>query len=731
MTLTHSPMSTAVPAITAPHAPSNAVAVHVLELGDGRAADPSRGGAKAANLATAVGAGLPVLPGFVLTTDGTAAFIDGEGSVELFSELSTALGHAWELLSAHGRHSLVVRSSSTVEDLGTTSMAGVFESVLDVDGWDEFTAAVRTVAASGRDVPGLERAPMAILVQPMLRPRLGGVLFGADPVTNRRDRLVVAAVEGGPDRLVGGRLDGAHYTLTTSGRVVESSGSLGALRRRDLHALANLARRAAELFGGPQDIEWAIDHDGTVWLLQSRAITTLGPDPATAAGPLFGAGPIAETFPRPLEVLEQDLWLDPLRDGLRAALELTGSAAPRLLRTSPIVIGVGGRLAADLDLLGMAPRRRTLWRRLDPRPPARRLGAAWRVGRLRAAFPLLADDIIGDLDEVLLAVDSLDQLDDLQLVGLIERAQPALRTAHTYEVLAGALWGAAGPAPSTTGSVSGAGIALTALAAGRSANLADAEIIATTPGVLALVPPRIGEPPTLPNVPLRLSTLSIGSNPDAAVRTTVGTASDRAIQREALRMRVRWLHELMARSAWELAGRLVDRHAIDDRNDIVHLRLSELRAMVAGHGAPVELVGRRHVPVVDELSAAFRLTSDGTPVPVIVERSTANGAGGGRGSGRVVHAPSPPGDGDVLVVATLDPDLAPLLPRLGGLVAETGSVLSHLAILAREFGVPTVVGVADARRRFLPGSYVTVDGASGDVVATPEPDDALPLEVAA
>ena len=296
MTLTHSPLTTPIPPpIMSPGAPANAATVHVLELGDRRAAEPTRSGAKAANLATAAGAGLPVLAGFVLTTDGTAAFINGDVS----SELSSALGHAWELLSAHGQHSLVVRSSSTVEDLGTTSMAGVFESVLDVDGWDEFTAAVRTVAASGRDVPGLERAPMAILVQPMLRPRLGGVLFGADPVTNRRDRLVVAAVEGGPDRLVGGRLDGAHYTLTTSGRVVESSGSLGSLRRRDLHALANLARRAAELFGGPQDIEWAIDHDGSVWLLQSRAITTLGPDPATAVGPLFGAGPIAETFPRP------------------------------------------------------------------------------------------------------------------------------------------------------------------------------------------------------------------------------------------------------------------------------------------------------------------------------------------------------------------------------------------------------------------------------------------------
>ena len=55
------------------------------------------------------------------------------------------------------------------------------------------------------------------------------------------------------------------------------------------------------------------------------------------------------------------------------------------------------------------------------------------------------------------------------------------------------------------------------------------------------------------------------------------------------------------------------------------------------------------------------------------------------------------------------------LGRAGGLVAETGSPLSHLAILARELGVPTVVGVEGAATRFPPGSLVMVDGTSGDV----------------
>ena len=103
-----------------------------------------------------------------------------------------------------------------------------------------------------------------------------------------------------------------------------------------------------------------------------------------------------------------------------------------------------------------------------------------------------------------------------------------------------------------------------------------------------------------------------------------------------------------------------------------------------------------------------------------------HGAGGGRGSGPV-HVYSAAGtgtasaaatsvaDGAVLVVPTLDPALAPLLPGLGGLVAETGSVLSHLAILAREYGVPTVVGLDGATERFAEGTWVVVDGTTGEV----------------
>jgi len=77
-------------------------------------------------------------------------------------------------------------------------------------------------------------------------------------------------------------------------------------------------------------------------------------------------------------------------------------------------------------------------------------------------------------------------------------------------------------------------------------------------------------------------------------------------------------------------------------------------------------------------------------------------------------------------VCTLDPALAAALPGLAGLVAETGSTLSHLAILAREFGVPTAVAVHDALRRFPEGTRLVVDGTTGEVTDLGPPEEETP-----
>jgi pyruvate,water dikinase len=641
------------------------------------ALDPAVAGNKAAALARALRLRLPVLPGAVLTTTAPA----GSGSAAVRASLIEA---ATALAGAGGR--LAVRSSSPLEDSTTSARAGAFTTVLDVAP-DDVLAAVAEVRASAAG------GPMAVLLQPMLDARVGGVLFGLDPVTGRRDRLVVESVEGGPVDLVAGRVTAARTVLTRRGRLVEASGPEARLDRRTRRSLASLASTAARALGtGPQDIEWAVDGGARVWLLQSRPVTAAARP--VGRGPLLGPGPLAETLPGPLTPLEADLWAEPLRQAVTEAVAAVGVVPGAALRSSPVVTLVGGRPAADLELLGVAPGRRGVLARLDPRPPAHRLVAAWRVGRLRRALPLLAAALTEPVDRDLAAVPALDQLADDVLARLLERTREALRAVSGHEVLAGLL------EPEAAGGATGAGAGLAALARGRAAGLDDAEVLARWPEVLALLAPGLAEPDALPPTP--------SSAPDVTV--------DDLGPREALRLRGRWLQELAGRAASELGARAVERGL--DPATVPLLTVAELVAVVGGAPAPAD-VETRAVVAGPPLPAAFRVADDGTVVPQRVPGSApgaGQGAGGGRGAGVVVEldgAAPPPGT--VLVVGTLEPALAGVLPGLAGLVAETGSVLSHLAITARELGVPTVVGVPDARERFPAGVRLVVDGTTGAV----------------
>lgn len=172
----------------------------------------------------------------------------------------------------------------------------------------------------------------------------------------------------------------------------------------------------------------------------------------------------------------------------------------------------------------------------------------------------------------------------------------------------------------------------------------------------------------------------------------------------------------MARVCEEAGTRMVRAGLIDDVADLHLLSQEELMNSLSARrpaGSVLDRVARQDTP---PLPTTFRLTSEGAIVPEASDdASEGRGAGGGRGKGTVCVDVDMVKAGDVLVVRTLDPDLAPVLPGLGGLVSETGSVLSHLAILAREFGIPTVVNVAGALNRYPQGATVVVDGSSGEV----------------
>ena len=123
----------------------------------------------------------------------------------------------------------------------------------------------------------LEDVAMAVVVQQMIDSQKSGVMFTVDPVHGRKDRMVVEAARGLGEAVVSGETTPDNYTLSREG-VVKKSKIVDAervLTDEECAALARMGQKLAQLHGVPQDIEWAFDADGDLYLLQSRPITTI------------------------------------------------------------------------------------------------------------------------------------------------------------------------------------------------------------------------------------------------------------------------------------------------------------------------------------------------------------------------------------------------------------------------------------------------------------------------
>ncbi len=265
------------------------------------AVDSPHAGAKARALARAQQGGLQV-PSWVVLSD--AAFYSSLTPaqrdtlhanqsavasivevVSLSGPVRSTIEAALRTLCPHGEL-LAVRSSACDEDGDVCSFAGQLESFLNVAPGDvlDRVLAVWRSAYSNRILAyrrehglGLAPRPPAVILQQMVAPQAAGVAFSADPVSGRRGVAVVSAVHGYGDVLVAGLADADTWRVGRGGeilqRTVAGHPSNAVLTDDQVRAVAGLARQAARLFGGPQDIEWAIA-DRLV-LLQSRPITSI------------------------------------------------------------------------------------------------------------------------------------------------------------------------------------------------------------------------------------------------------------------------------------------------------------------------------------------------------------------------------------------------------------------------------------------------------------------------
>jgi len=221
-----------------------------------------------------------------------------------------------EILDAHrqlcGEHRdcpLAVRSSATTEDSEDASFAGLQDTYLWVTGAGATLKCVRSCWASLYSVPSIvyrrkhgipeNIVAMAVVVQQMVDARTAGVMFTRSPLTGDRSVITIEATWGlgsavvsgevTPDRFVISKITAEisvrnisdkhvrHLPLAGGGvaevKTPDQMRRAPSLSDAELTELRDIGRKVERLYGKPQDIEWAIDRTGRVFLLQSRPET--------------------------------------------------------------------------------------------------------------------------------------------------------------------------------------------------------------------------------------------------------------------------------------------------------------------------------------------------------------------------------------------------------------------------------------------------------------------------
>jgi len=539
--------------------------------------------------------------------------------------------------------------------------------------------------------------------------------------------------------------------------------------------VARLARDVERALGGPQDVEWACAPDGTVHLLQARPMTAL-PERVDWTPPAPGhwmrTFRLGEWLPDPMTPLFADWLLPALEAGYAAGMrDSTGVAVP--FRTAAIhgwyytappamdpwavlrLLARGRRRLVRVLVNGLVVARR------DParadRSVLRELADEWREGLL-PRYRSAVEAATADLDAAGLDAAAGPAASPAELVGVVaELADLAGRYLWSLAIVGGSAW------KMEAALATAVRRQLPGLPPGTAQLLLSglSGVDRTTPphAVLSLdwyhpVQAELGVPAGPPPVGTRaaarreeaeeLCRRALHGRPRTARRFDALLAATRryAVLREQQARDLTLAWPCLRRAALRLGEQLRAAGALDAADDVFFLARAELDGALAarpdGPAADLRpLVRRRReewerqrrLPAPLSVGAGQRLAERVVAAAVAAARGgvaaptdgiTGHPAGPGRATGpvRLVTGPADFAalrDGDVLVAAATTPAWTPLFGRASAVVTDAGSLAAHASLIAREYGIPAVVGTGNATRRLRSGQVVTVDGTAGVV----------------
>ncbi|MHB8420700.1 MAG: PEP/pyruvate-binding domain-containing protein [Myxococcales bacterium] len=713
-------------------------------LGDLRKQDWATAGSKAANLGELRAAGFPVPDGVVVL---------GPWSPELAAAIRGLGGGPF-----------AVRSSSFAEDLEDRSFAGLYETVLDVSGDPALEAAIercRRSAENGRVRaydPTASAQSMAVLVQPMVRSSVSGVAFTANPLTGAPGEVHLTAAAGLGEAVVSGEAVGEAWILRGEELLRTREGER-ALSPAQARAVAVTARDIERHFGRPQDVEWAFA-GGELWVLQARPMTAL-PEAVEWRPPTPGHWMrdfrIGEWLSGPMTPLFESWLLPRIEEGYLRGMKKTVGAAvpfrwasingwyytatprrPVLLFPRALIESRGRLLRVLLNVLfrvGRNPEK-------ADRKLLRRLAGEWTdelLPRYRAAVARLAplieaastERLVEIVDELgLLAGEALWYLAvvggsawkmELCLARFLRRHAPSYE--RGVQPLLSGLADLPGVQPHAVQSLDwfhetagelgwapGAGSAQAREALARQREDAEAEVRRALAGKAAPLARFTG----LLEVVRRYGILREQQAADLTLawpalrRCALRLGSERARAGSLARS-----EDIFFLQRGELGGADLGRLAVEGRARWTRQRRLSAPLLV---GKPSKLLEASLKGAV----AAARVGAEGASAQAIWGHPASPGVAIGRV--RLVRGPEdfPRFEaGDVLVAAGTAPAWTPLFARAAAVVTDGGSLAAHASLVAREYGIPAVVGTENATRRLHDGQLVLVNGSAGFVEPRP------------
>jgi pyruvate,water dikinase len=738
------------------------------------AADPATIGGKAASLQRLQAHGLPIPPTWVLPLDAWRAWRDGrppefDSPAPLVAVRSSAVAEDGRAHSFAGQYASVLgvtpdRLRAAVEEvwasfsseravayraragIDSPGIAVVVQAMVDArasgvlftinpltGSWREL--AVEAVWGLGERLVGGEAVPDRYLVtRPRRTPRpvqrvLARVRLRVGEVTVAEQRTELAC---GPRGLV--------ERPTEAPRARK-------LADPDLLALCRLGLRCESLGAGPQDVEWALDRAGRPWLLQSRPITRPARLPRGGAT-LWTRRFVGERWPEGCTPLGWSIiapilaWFIDYPDV--SARFLGGDPPLRVVRGHPyfnvtvfrhLAFKFPGGPPPQFMLEFFPPEEQRAWLHRRAAPPDWRVYGAilattfreqrWRRFRWNPFLNHLAwDEYLAGLDARLVGLEATRAAHALDVTTPIVRDYVKV---HITSLLFANLWY----------QIVAPHVPADALAAPegtitRQVNRELAEL-AERPEQLAgflarhghrsnasweVFAPRWSEDPAAvlqlartirPALPAPV--VDVDATP--RVRWALDLARTYLRLREEQRYHLDRVLAILKRKLLELATPW-----FDDPADVRFLTVEELGLDIVEKRA---IVARRSRELPEPDPPDFILGDEPAPPPTLhADRLQGLGISPGlvRGRTRVLRSPGE-GDrlrpGEILVARATDPGWTPLFSVAGGLVLELGSLLSHGAVVAREYRLPGVANVQAATKVLVDGTEVTIDGRAGVV----------------